>query len=160
MPGRPMRARFPLSSLAALAGLTLAAGRLDAQATTRLPERAVRRDIPITNAIRRAYAAGTRDSTGRPGRNYWQLRTDYTIAARLDAATSRLTGRETVTFRNDSPDSLGQIGLRLDPEHLPRQHAAGRAVGAGRGDRRDGDHAPDRERRHRRTLAPPPAADR
>ena len=35
------------------------------------PPRAVRRDIPMTNAIRRAFAAGTRDSTGRPGRNYW-----------------------------------------------------------------------------------------
>jgi hypothetical protein len=84
-------------------------------ATPRLPERAVRRDIPLTNAIRRAMAAGTRDSTGRPGRSYWQLRTDYTIQARLDVATSRITGRETVVVRNDSPDSLGQIALRLDP---------------------------------------------
>ncbi|MFN5583562.1 MAG: M1 family peptidase, partial [Gemmatimonas sp.] len=41
------------------------------------PPRAVRRDIPLTNAIRRAMAAGTRDSTGRPGAKYWQLRTDY-----------------------------------------------------------------------------------
>jgi hypothetical protein len=75
----------------------------------------VRRDIPITNSIRRAYAAGTRDSTGRPGRNYWQTRTDYTISARLDPTTSRLTGRETVVLHNNSPDSLGQIVLRLDP---------------------------------------------
>ena len=37
---------------------------LGAQGTSRLPERAVRRDIPMTNAIRRAFAAGTRDSTG------------------------------------------------------------------------------------------------
>jgi hypothetical protein len=80
-----------------------------------LPERAVRRDIPITNAIRRALAAGTRDSTGRPGRNYWQLRTDYTIRARLDPATSRITGIETVVIHNGSPDSLDQIALRLDP---------------------------------------------
>jgi hypothetical protein len=35
-----------------------------------LPERAVRRDIPMTDMIRRAYAAGTRDSTGRPGAHY------------------------------------------------------------------------------------------
>jgi hypothetical protein len=80
-----------------------------------LPERAVRRDIPITNAIRRALAAGTRDSTGRPGRNYWQLRTDYTIRARLDPATSRITGSETVVIHNNGPDSLAQIVLRLDP---------------------------------------------
>jgi hypothetical protein len=81
---------------------------------TPLPERAIRRDIPITNAIRRALAAGTRDSTGRPGRNYWQLRTDYTINARLDPATSRITGRETVELHNNSPETLNSIGLRLD----------------------------------------------
>ena len=39
--------------------------------------RAIRRDLPITNSIRRAYDAGTRDMTGRPGPNYWQLQTDY-----------------------------------------------------------------------------------
>jgi len=104
--------RLLLLSLASTASLTLNAA---AQATQRLPERAVRRDIPITNSIRRAYAAGTRDSTGRPGRNYWQLRTDYTITARLDAPASRLTGRETVVLHNNSPDSIGQIVLRLDP---------------------------------------------
>jgi hypothetical protein len=104
--------RLLVPSLVATASLTLQAA---AQGTPRLPERAVRRDIPITNSIRRAYAAGTRDSTGRPGRNYWQLRTDYTISARLDPTTSRLTGRETVVLHNNSPDSLGQIVLRLDP---------------------------------------------
>jgi hypothetical protein len=77
--------------------------------------RAVRRDIPITDAIRRALAAGTRDSTGRPTARYWQLRTDYTIEARLDTATSRLSGRERVVIHNASPDTLRQIVLRLDP---------------------------------------------
>jgi hypothetical protein len=102
------------SSLLLVAGLTLPIP-LTAQGTPRLPERAVRRDIPITNSIRRAYAAGTRDSTGRPGRNYWQIRTDYTISVRLDAPTSRLTGRETVVLHNNSPDSLDRVLLRLDP---------------------------------------------
>ncbi|HWP02114.1 MAG TPA: M1 family peptidase, partial [Gemmatimonadaceae bacterium] len=95
-------------------------GELDASAQ-RAPgtapgaqERAIRRDIPLTNAIRRAMAAATRDSTGRPGRNYWQLWTDYQIDVRLDTASSRLYGREVVTVRNDSPDTLRQIGLRLD----------------------------------------------
>ena len=30
------------------------------------PTRAIRRDVPLTNMIRRAFDAGTRDSTGRP----------------------------------------------------------------------------------------------
>ena len=106
----------PFSSIVLFgASLTLVAERLPAQANPAWPERAVRRDIPMTNAIRKAFEGGTRDSTGRPGRNYWQMRTDYTISARLDAPTSRLTGHETVVLHNNSPDSLGQIMLRLDP---------------------------------------------
>jgi len=91
-----------------------------------MPHRAVRRDVPITNAIRRAYAAGTRDSTGRPGRNYWQLRTDYSIDVALDASTSRLSGKARITVHNNSPDSLPAIGLRLDPNHFigTNPHAA------------------------------------
>ncbi len=89
-----------------------------AKSADKLPERAVRRDIPITNAIRRAYAAGTRDSTGRPGRNYWQLRTDYSIDVALDAPGSRLTGKARITIHNNSADSLTAIALRLDPNHF------------------------------------------
>jgi hypothetical protein len=92
----------------------LAAEPLLAQSGARLPERAVRRDIPITNSIRRAIAAGTRDSTGRPGRNYAQLRTDYTIHARLDPLTSRITGRETIVLHNQTRDALTSIVMRLD----------------------------------------------
>ena len=89
-------------SLMSLAALATVWANGAAQTTSPLPERAIRRDIPLTNAIRRAFAAGTRDSPGRPGRNYWQLRTDYTIPARLDAATSRISGRESVLIHNTS----------------------------------------------------------
>jgi hypothetical protein len=78
------------------------------------PERSIRRDIPMTSMIRRAHAAGTRDSTGRPGRNYWQLWTDYKIDVRLDRATSTVSGRESVSFRNNSDSSMTAIVLRLD----------------------------------------------
>ncbi|HSA57567.1 MAG TPA: M1 family metallopeptidase [Gemmatimonadaceae bacterium] len=112
---RSARRSYVALLLAALPAFPQGGG---AQATTGVPERAIRRDIPITNAIRRALTAGTRDSTGRPGRNYWQLRTDYTIHVRLDETTSRLTGRESIVLHNNSPDSLGQIGLRLDMNHF------------------------------------------
>jgi hypothetical protein len=105
-----MRSRS-LSAAAATALLVLAPPAHPQSA----PERAIRRDIPMTNAIRRAFAAGTRDSTGRPGARYWQLRADYTIAARLDTATSRIEGRATIAIHNASPDSLRQLVLRLDP---------------------------------------------
>jgi len=99
-----------LFALTPLAILSFASTAAVAQA----PERTVRRDIPMTNMIRRAHAAGTRDSTGRPGRNYWQLWTDYKISARLDSATSTVSGRETLTFRNNSDSAMRSIVLRLD----------------------------------------------
>src|SRR5690349_3511152 len=99
---------------AALATLTLSMSALTllAQTTRRAPVRAIRRDIPLTNMIRRAFAEGTRDSTGRPGRNYWQTWMDYTIAARLDPATSTLSGRETIKLHNASDSALSSIQMR------------------------------------------------
>jgi len=94
-----------------LAGLMAAPSGVRAQSA---PERAVRRDIPLTSMIRRAFAAGTRDSTGRPGRNYWQLRTDYSIDARLEPSTGTITGRETVVVHNASDSVMRMIVLRLD----------------------------------------------
>ena len=104
-----------LVSVAALAAVVLPFSVLAQQAATpnELP-RAIRRDVPMTNTIRRAFAAGTRDNTGRPGRNYWQLQTDYTINVRVDPATQTLTGSETIVLSNNSPDTLRQIYIRLD----------------------------------------------
>ncbi len=84
------------------------------EVATAAATRAIRRDVPLTNAIRRAFEAGTRDTTGRPGPNYWQLQTDYTITARLDPATHTITGSETIALHNNSPQPLNDIALRLD----------------------------------------------
>ncbi|HVS59102.1 MAG TPA: M1 family metallopeptidase [Gemmatimonadaceae bacterium] len=130
-----MSARF-LTAIALPAMLALAVAPSNAQTTAaatqttagRSPERPVRRDIPMTRMIQRAFAAGTRDSTGRPGRNYWQLWTDYKINASLDPATSIVTGRETVTIRNNSDSAMRSLVLRLDQNfftaNVPRLEAA------------------------------------
>jgi hypothetical protein len=76
--------------------------------------RAIRRDVPLTNSIRRALAAGTRDLSGSPGPNYWQQQVDYSIDARLDPPTDMITGSETITLHNNSPQELNEIVLRLD----------------------------------------------
>jgi hypothetical protein len=86
-------------------------------------ERAVHRTIPMTNSIRRAFAAGTRDSSGRPGPRYWQLRVDYTINARLDPATATVSGRERIVVHNTSDSALNRIVLRLD-QNIFRAKAA------------------------------------
>jgi hypothetical protein len=89
-------------------------GRQVAAAPAAEVPRAIRRDIPLTNGIRRAFEAGTRDTTGRPGPNYWQLKTDYTIEARLDPASDTITGNEKIALHNNSPEELTEIVLRLD----------------------------------------------
>ena len=78
------------------------------------PTRAIRRDIPLTDMIQRAWAAGTRDSTGRPGPHYWQLWMHYTIAASLDPASATVSGKETAVIHNNSDTAMNAIQLRLD----------------------------------------------
>ena len=98
----------------------LSAFPASAQSNAKYPERAIRHDIPMTNIIRRAFAAGTRDSTGHPGRNYWQQWMDYAINARLDPATYTISGRETIVVHNNSDSALSTINLRLDPNIYQR----------------------------------------
>ena len=107
-----MTRRLPAAFAALM--LSFAAVAAHAQSAPRAPDRAIRRDIPLTDMIRRAFAEGSRDSTGRPGRNYWQLWMDYTINARLEPETSTLTGHETIKLHNGSDSSLTSIQMRLD----------------------------------------------
>jgi hypothetical protein len=59
-------------------------------------------------------AGPTRSVSGIPGPAYWQNRADYTIAARIDPAMHVLTGHETITYVNNSPDPLDILWLQLD----------------------------------------------
>src|SRR5205085_11372636 len=101
-------------SISAALMLAVVTSSAAAQSRPAAPQRAVRRDIPLTNMIRRAFAAGTRDSTGRPGRNYWQTQADYNIDARFDAATRVVSGSETVVIHNNSDQPMTDVTLRLD----------------------------------------------
>ncbi len=55
-----------------------------------------------------------RAASGAPGHRYWQQRADYAIDVELDDATQRITGKETITYRNLSPDTLTYLWLQLD----------------------------------------------
>ncbi|OCX50807.1 aminopeptidase [Mucilaginibacter sp. PPCGB 2223] len=55
-----------------------------------------------------------RTASGAPGAKYWQQRADYDIKASLDEKNQKLTGSETVTYFNNSPDPLTYIWLQLD----------------------------------------------
>jgi len=55
-----------------------------------------------------------RTASGAPGPKYWQQRCDYDIKCDLDEANLKLTGSETVTYYNNSPDLLTYLWLQLD----------------------------------------------
>ena len=77
-----------------------------------------------------------RTASGAPGPKYWQQRADYDIKATLDEKKLLLTGAETVTYFNNSPDVLTYLWLQLDEnEHstinnggFPEESRIGRAV--------------------------------
>lgn len=55
-----------------------------------------------------------RSGSGAPGPKYWQQRADYVINAELDDNTQRITGAETITYHNNSPDALTYLWLQVD----------------------------------------------
>src|SRR5690348_16399731 len=109
---RRRRRSLPFALLLALAAAPLTLGA-QSSARSDWPERAVQRDLPLPPMIRRAYAAGTRDTTGLPGRRYWQQTVDYRSDASLAVDSAVLHGTETITLHNTSPDTLHAIVLRL-----------------------------------------------
>ncbi|MEX0636252.1 MAG: M1 family peptidase, partial [Ferruginibacter sp.] len=55
-----------------------------------------------------------RTASGAPGPKYWQQRCDYDIVCELDESKRKLTGKETLTYYNNSPDVLTYLWLQLD----------------------------------------------
>ncbi len=65
-----------------------------------------------------------RTASGAPGPKYWQQRADYDIKATLDEKALKLTGSETITYFNNSPDVLTYLWLQLDEnEHSATKNA-------------------------------------
>lgn len=54
------------------------------------------------------------NAAGAPGHNYYQQKADYKIALTIDDLTQKLTGEETITYTNNSPDKLEYLWLQLD----------------------------------------------
>ncbi len=55
-----------------------------------------------------------RSADGAPGPQYWQNRADYKISAKLDEVNHSVSGNETITYKNNSPDDLSFVWLQLD----------------------------------------------
>jgi hypothetical protein len=55
-----------------------------------------------------------RTASGAPGPKYWQQRCDYDIKCELDETNLKLTGSETITYFNNSPNTLTYLWLQMD----------------------------------------------
>jgi hypothetical protein len=70
-----------------------------------------------------------RSGSGAPGPDYWRNRADYQIAATLEPKTKILSGVETISYVNNSPDVLDVLWLQLD-QNIYRADSRAGAVGA------------------------------
>lgn len=55
-----------------------------------------------------------RNAAGEPGHEYWQQSADYSIRVNLDEPARRISASQTVTYTNNSPDTLRYLWLQLD----------------------------------------------
>ncbi|RPH31394.1 MAG: peptidase [Bacteroidales bacterium] len=72
-------------------------------------------DIFTPINIQKAFAKRTRSNDGKPGIVYWQNRADYRIDVALDPKTLLISGKETITYTNNSPDTLKHLIFHLFP---------------------------------------------
>lgn len=72
---------------------------------------------PITNEIPNSFYGavkkGTRTMSGKPGKNYWTQWANYDIDVELIPEDTLLKGSGTITYYNNSPDTLNGLLLEL-----------------------------------------------
>ncbi|NNG16937.1 MAG: M1 family metallopeptidase [Gemmatimonadales bacterium] len=73
-------------------------------------------DLPAATTIR--------TGAGRPGPDYWQQQVDYTLDVAVDTATRVLTGTGTMRYRNNSPEALSFLWLKLDANRCGEESEA------------------------------------
>jgi len=69
--------------------------------------------VPVIPEYAAAVQRGTRSANGAPGPRYWQQRQRYSIQARVNPDSLRVSGRERVVYFNRSPDALRFVVLNL-----------------------------------------------
>ncbi|GLB52202.1 aminopeptidase [Neptunitalea chrysea] len=72
-----------------------------------------------TNKFRQLYQEFSspnmfRTASGAPGPSYYQQQADYVMDIELDDRNQKITGSETITYTNNSPDVLEYLWMQLD----------------------------------------------
>ena len=72
-----------------------------------------------------------RTASGAPGHAYWQQEADYKIQVALDDENQSITAKSTITYTNNSPDTLRYLWVQLDQNRFkkdsigPKSRASG-----------------------------------
>ncbi len=90
-------------------------------------------DDEIPQGYKQAIDHHTRTESGDPGPNYWQQESDYDINVKILPKQKKLIGQSTITYQNNSPDTLRNIyfalTLNVDKEgsirNLPQKISGG-----------------------------------
>ncbi len=85
-------------------------------------------NVPVE--MKQAYQNGTRTLSGVPGVKYWQNHAKYQINAEAVLSESLIKGTETVTYFNNSPDTLKRLVVRLYPNIYKKGNPREWPVGA------------------------------
>ncbi len=67
-----------------------------------------------------------RTGSGSPGPAYWQQQADYVINAELHDDDQSITGSETITYHNNSPDVLTYLWVQLDQNLFEKESNTGK----------------------------------
>jgi len=76
-----------------------------------------------------------RSASGAPGNQYWQQGADYYIEATLNEDNQSITASETITYTNNSPDTLNYLWIQLDQNRFRNDSIARTTETAGGEDR-------------------------
>jgi hypothetical protein len=79
-----------------------------------------------------------RSANGLPGPDYWQNRADYQLRVTLDPVAKTIAGRATITYTNNSPDTLDVLWLQIDQNLYKPGSRGGMARGGAAGGHTDG----------------------
>jgi len=69
-----------------------------------------------------------RTGSGSPGPKYWQQQADYDIVAELNDDNQSITGSETITYINNSPDVLKYFWVQLDQNIFEKGNNTGKTA--------------------------------
>jgi hypothetical protein len=87
-------------------------------------------ELPVATGIKKACNHESRNSSGKPGRSYWQNTAGYNIKVNFNPSTRQLSGTVNIHYTNNSPDTLKTLLLKLYPNVYKSDAMRGNYVAA------------------------------